>query len=298
MERFELEPELAGSLRALARREGVTLYTVLLSIYYALLAKYTGESDIVIGTAAARRMRPELQGVVGMFVNMVPIRLRGQSGLRFDQWLKQVHGEALTAIGNGDVPYEEIAELANVERAYGRNPLFDSVFTLQNMELPEWKSKDVVYTPQAMDSGSAKFDLTWECVDNGVSITFTLEYALDLYDERAAAQWARHYVALAWAVAEQPHAALGELDPVNAQERDRLLRLGRSFAEQPQELSLHRLFERQAAETPQQIAVEMGEWTYTYSELNERANRFARVLARCGVAPGRRWRYCCVARPI
>lgn len=286
MERFELEPELAGSLRALARSEGVTLYTVLLSIYYALLAKYTGESDIVIGTAAARRMRPELQGVVGMFVNMVPIRLRGQSGLRFDQWLKQVHGEVLTAIGNGDVPYEEIAELANVERAYGRNPLFDSVFTLQNMELPEWKSKDVVYTPQAMDSGSAKFDLTWECVDNGVSITFTLEYALDLYDERAAAQWARHYVVLARAVAAQPHAALGELDPVNAQERDRLLRLGRSFAEQPQELSLHRLFERQAAETPQQIAVEMGERTYTYSELNERANRFARVLARCGVAPG------------
>ncbi|MGG4107578.1 amino acid adenylation domain-containing protein [Paenibacillus lautus] len=286
IERFELEPELAGSLRALARREGVTLYTVLLSIYYVLLAKYTGESDIVVGTAAARRVRPEMQSVVGMFVNMVPIRLRGQSGLRFDQWLMQVNGEALAAIGNGDVPYEEIAELANVKREYGRNPLFDSVFTLQNMELPEWRSKDVVYTPQAMDSGSAKFDLTWECVDNGVSIAFTLEYALDLYDERAAAQLARHYVALARAVAAQPHAALGELDPIDAGERERLLQLGRSFGTQPQELSLHRLFERQAVETPQQIAVEMGEQEYTYSELNERANRFARALVRRGVAPG------------
>lgn len=286
MERFELEPELAGSLRALARREGVTLYAVLLSIYYALLAKYTGESDIVVGTAAARRMRPELQSVVGMFVNMVPIRLRGQSGLRFDQWVKQVNRETLAAIGSGDVPYEEIAELANVKREYGRNPLFDSVFTLQNMELPEWRSKDVVYTPQAMDSGSAKFELTWECADNGISIAFTLEYALDLYDERAAAQLARHYVALARAVAAHPHAALGELDPVDAEERERLLRLGRSFAAQPQELSLHRLFERQAVETPQQIAVEMGELAYTYSELNERANRFARALVRRGIAPG------------
>ncbi|MEC0247121.1 amino acid adenylation domain-containing protein, partial [Paenibacillus chitinolyticus] len=286
IERFELEPELAGSLRALARREGVTLYTVLLSIYYVLLAKYTGESDIVVGTAAARRVRPELQSIVGMFVNMVPIRMRGQSGLRFDQWLKQVHGEALAAIGNGDVPYEEIAELANVKREYGRNPLFDSVFTLQNMELPEWRSRDVVYTPQAMDNGSAKFDLTWECADTGAGIAFTLEYALDLYDERAAAQLARHYAALARAVAAQPHAVLGELDPVDAEERERLLRLGRSSAEPPQELSLHRLFERQAVERPQQIAVEMGERAYTYSELNERANRFARVLARRGVAPG------------
>lgn len=286
MERFELEPGLAGSLRALAGLEGVTLYTVLLSIYYVLLAKYTGESDIVVGTAAARRMRPELQSVVGMFVNMVPIRLRGQSGLRFDQWLMQVNGEALAAIGNGDVPYEEIAELANVKREYGRNPLFDSVFTLQNMELPEWRGKDVVYAPQAMDSGSAKFDLTWECADNGVSIAFTLEYALDLYDERAARQLARHYVALARAVAAQPHAALDELEPIEEQERERLLRLGRSFAAPPQELSLHRLFERQAVETPQQIAVEMGELAYTYSELNERSNRFAHALVRRGVAPG------------
>lgn len=288
IERFELEPELAGSLRALATRQGVTLYTVLLSIYYVLLAKYTGESDIVVGTAAARRGRPELQSVVGMFVNMVPIRLRGQSGLCFDQWLKQVNREALAAIGNGDVSYEEITELANVKREYGRNPLFDSVFTLQNMELPEWRSKDVVYTPQAMDSGSAKFDLTWECADNGVSIAFTLEYALDLYDERAAAQLARHYIALARAVVAQPHSVLDELDPVDAGERERLLRLGRSFAAPSQELSLHRLFERQAVETPQQIAVEMGEQAYTYSELNERANRFARALARRGVAPGAR----------
>lgn len=286
IERFELEPELAESLRALARREGVTLYTVLLSIYYSLLAKYTGESDIVVGTAAARRMRPELQSVVGMFVNMVPIRLRGQNSLHFNQWLKQVNRDVLSAMGNGDVPYEEIAELANVNREYGRNPLFDSVFTLQNMELPEWGSKDVVYKPQALDSGSAKFDLTWECTDTGAGITFTLEYALDLYDERAAAQLAKHYVALARSVAAEPHAALGKLDLVDEQERERLLWLGRSVAAPPQDLSLHRLFERQAVATPLHIAVEMDELAYTYSELNERANRFARALVRRGITPG------------
>ncbi|MFF2089439.1 amino acid adenylation domain-containing protein [Paenibacillus sp. NPDC058174] len=286
IEVFELEPELAESLRALARRQGVTLYTVLLSIYYTLLAKYTGESDIVVGTAAARRMRPELQSVVGMLVNMVPIRLHGQSGVRFDHWLKQVHGQVLTALGNGDVPYEEIAELANVNREYGRNPLFDSVFTLQNMELPEWRSKDVVYTRQAIDSGSAKFDLTWECVDTGEGISFSLEYALDLYEKRAAAQWARHYTALARAVAAQPYATLDELDPVDEQERALLLELSRSSAAPAQDLSLHRLFERQVRETPQNIAVEMGNLAYTYSELNERANRFARILVSRGVTPG------------
>ncbi|WP_042161234.1 non-ribosomal peptide synthetase [Paenibacillus gorillae] len=286
IEAFELEPGLAESLRELARSQGVTLYTVLLSIYYTLLAKYSGQSDIVVGTAAARRMRPELQSVVGMFVNMIPIRLHGQSGIRFDHWLKQVHVNVLTALGNGDVPYEEIAELANVKREYGRNPLFDSVFTLQNMELPEWRSKDVVYTRQAMDSGSAKFDLTWECVDTGAGIEFSLEYALDLYDKRTAAGWARHYIALAQAVAAQPHSTLGELDPVDEQERELLFQRSRSSAVSIQDLSLHRLFERQVRETPQKIAVEMGNLAYTYSELNEHANRFARILESRGITPG------------
>ncbi|KOR90717.1 gramicidin biosynthesis protein [Paenibacillus solani] len=286
VEHFELEPALSEALRGLARRNGVTLYTVLLSIYYALLTKYTGESDIVVGTAAARRIRSEMQSVAGMFINMVPIRLQGQSDLRFDQWLKLVNEETLAAIGNGDVPYEEIVELANVDREYGRNPLFDSVFTLQNMELPEWRSKDIVYKHQAMDSGSAKFDLTWECEDNGTSIAFTLEYSLDLYDERSARQLSRHYAVLARAIIAEPDATLGELDPIDAEERERLLRLGHSYATPPQELSLHRLFELQAVKTAEQIAVEMGELAYTYSELNERANRFARVLVQRGIEPG------------
>lgn len=286
VEHFELEPELAEALRALAKRKGVTLYTVLLTIYYALLSKYTGEYDIVVGTAASRRIRSEMQNVAGMFVNMVPIRLRGQSDLRFDQWLKLVNGETLASISNGDVPYEEIAELANVTREYGRNPLFDSVFTLQNMELPEWRSKDIVYKYQALNNGSAKFDLTWECEDNGTNIAFTLEYALDLYDERAAKQLARHYIALARAIIAQPHSTLGEFNPFDVDERERLLRLSRSFATPPHELSLHRLFERQVMETAHHIAVQMGERAYTYCELNQRANRFARVLVQRGIEPG------------
>ncbi|RJE90836.1 amino acid adenylation domain-containing protein [Paenibacillus sp. 1011MAR3C5] len=286
VERFELDPALAGRLRALAEREGVTLYTVLLSVYYALLAKYTGESDLVIGTAAARRMRSEQQNVVGMFINMVPIRLRGEDGVRFDQWLKQANGEALAAIGNGDVPYEEVAELANARREYGRNPLFDTVFTLQNMELPEWRSHDVAYVPKAIDTGSVKFDLTWECADTGEGIAFTLEYALDMYDEEAAKQLARHYISLAAAVAAQPQITLADLDPIDGQEREQILELSRSAAAPLQELSLHRLFERQAAETPQRIAVEMGVQSYTYSELNDRANRLARELARSGIQQG------------
>lgn len=286
IERFVLEPELAGELRAIAKREGVTLYTVLLSVYYALLSKYTGESDLVIGTAAARRMRPEQQQMIGMFINMVPIRLRSDSSMPFRQWLKLVHRESLAAIGSGDVPYEEIAELANAKREFGRNPLFDTVFTLQNMELPEWRSRDVAYAPTAIDTGSAKFDLTWECADTGADIAFTLEYALDLYDEDAAAQLARHYIALASAVAKAPHITLAELDPLDVQEREHILELSRSEAASPQALPLHRLFERQAAQVPHRIAVEMEDRTYTYSELNERANRMAHALERSGIRPG------------
>ncbi|REK76178.1 non-ribosomal peptide synthetase [Paenibacillus paeoniae] len=285
IERFELESALAGELRALAERQGVTLYTVLLSVYYALLSKYTGESDLVVGTAAARRMRLEQRHVVGMFINMVPIRLRSESGMPFDQWLKRANGDALAAIGNGDVPYEEIAELANVKREFGRNPLFDTVFTLQNMELPEWRSRDVAYAPRAIDTGSAKFDLTWECTDTGEGIAFTLEYALDLYDEETAKQLARHYVALAAAAAANPGMTLAELDPLDGQEREHLLELSRSGAASTQELSLHRLFERQASLSPDRIAVEMGAQAYSYNELNERANRMAHALVRGGIQP-------------
>ncbi|RJX41196.1 amino acid adenylation domain-containing protein [Paenibacillus pinisoli] len=286
IERFVLGPELAGGLRSMAQREGVTLYTVLLAVYYSLLTKYTGESDLVVGTAAARRMRPEQQQVAGMFINMVPIRLRGDSGMPFRQWLKLVHEESLAAIGSGDVPYEEIAELAGAKREFSRNPLFDTVFTLQNMELPEWRSKDVAYAPAPIDTGTAKFDLTWECTDTGADIAFTLEYALDLYNGETASQLARHYIALAEAAAEAPHLTLAELDPLDGRERGHVLELSRSGAASSQELALHRLFERQAAEAPHRIAVEMDDQAYTYSELNERANRMAHALVRSGIRPG------------
>ncbi|MBP2000051.1 surfactin family lipopeptide synthetase A/fengycin family lipopeptide synthetase D [Paenibacillus shirakamiensis] len=284
--RFQLESDLSQSLRDLARQEGVTLYALLLSIYYVLLAKYTGEMDITVGTAAARRARPEIQGIVGMFVNMIPIRLQGQGNMRWNQWMKLVHGRILASIGHGDVPFEDIAELANVNREYGRNPLFDTVFTLQNMELPEWRSKDIIYTPKTLNHGFSKFDLLWECADHGDGISFTLEYALDLYDEQIPIQLIRHYMTLARKIVDQPHRLLEDVDLMDTVERNAIFQHSCSLAIPQRELSLHRLFELQVAETPQHIAVHMDTETFTYSELNARANRLAHGLVHRGVIPG------------
>jgi amino acid adenylation domain-containing protein len=284
-EKVILDAKLTTELQLLASQTGSTLYTVLVSIYYILLSKYTGADDIVIGTAAAGRTRSEMDGIVGLFVNMVPLRLQVDLKLTVFQCLKKMSNDMMASLGNQEVPYEEIVELAQAKREYGRNPMFDTVFTLQNMELPDFRATDVTFKAEPIDTNTAKFDMSWECVSSEEGLIISIEYALDLYSSETVQQFARHYTALAREAVRYPDAPLIQLDMLDTDERSMLI--GHSQAQQtpyPKDMPLHRLFERQASLVPQNLALVLDEESMSYAELNEAANALARWMINRGVA--------------
>ncbi|MBH5318584.1 amino acid adenylation domain-containing protein [Paenibacillus sp. GSMTC-2017] len=288
-ERFTLDNELVSELKLVAARTGGTLYTVLLTIYYALISKYTGNEDVVVGTAVARRTRAEMQHVVGLFVNMVPLRLKGNNELSLADWMRDFSSSIMESLSNQDVPYEEIVELAGVKREQGRNPLFDTVFTLQNMELPDFKASDVTFRTSMIDTESAKFDMTWECVESKDGIVISVEYALDLYSSSTIRQLARHYMSLAKGVIRHSDKSLAELVMLDKAEHELLKELGTaSRTDYPRDLTLSELFERQVTRVPHLPAIVMDDKVMTYIELNQEADRLAYLLLRCGVQPGSR----------
>ncbi|GKU77856.1 non-ribosomal peptide synthetase [Paenibacillus sp. L3-i20] len=289
IERFELDRDLTAELKELASRTGGTLYTVLIGIYYALVSKYTGAQDVVIGTAAARRTRAEMGQIVGLFVNMVPLRLQGNNEMPLSEWMSQVSAKVLDSLGNQDIPYEEIVELAGTKLEYGRNPLFDTVFTLQNMELPHFRAKDVTFRSVPMDTGSAKFDMTWECVEKEDGIAVSVEFSLDLYSSSTIRQLARHYVTLARNIVRYSEMPLAEVELHDLAEMELLKELGTaSRTGYPRDITLSQLFEQQANRTPHLPAVVFNNDVMTYLELNEEANRLAHLLLRHGVHPSSR----------
>jgi len=283
-EKFILDAKLTTELELLAAQTGSTLYAVLVSIYYILLSKYTGADDVVIGTAAAGRTRSEMDGIVGLFVNMVPLRLQVDHTLPLSQCLKKMSSDMMASLGNQEVPYEEIVELAQAKREYGRNPMFDTVFTLQNMELPEFRATDVTFKLAPVDTNSAKFDMSWECVSSEEGIHISIEYALDLYCSETVQQFARHYTNLAREAVRYPAVPLIELNLLDTDERSMLIAHSQAQpTSYPRDIPLHRLFERQASLVPEHIAIVLEEESMSYAELNEAANALARWMTNRGV---------------
>jgi tyrocidine synthetase-3 len=190
---FKLDAELTKQAYRLAREQGTTLYTVLLSAYAALLGKYSGQEDIVIGTPVAGRGHVDVEGLIGMFINTVAIRIRPQSGRTVGSYIKELHGDVLLALEHQEYPFEDLVEHLGIEQDQSRNPLFDTMFILQNMERSVLQSGELTFESQPFEQGVSKFDLTLEAVESGEEIVFSLEYATALFHEETIARMAHHY---------------------------------------------------------------------------------------------------------
>ncbi|WP_151738070.1 condensation domain-containing protein, partial [Paenibacillus tengchongensis] len=144
---FELGRELTGKLHALAKAAGSTLYMVLLAAYTTVLSKYTGQEDIVVGSPIAGRPHADLQGMIGMFVNTLAMRNFPAGELTFREFLEQVKENALKAYEHQDYPFEQLVEQLDVRRDMSRNPLFDTLFVLQNTDRGQLEVEGLNFTP-------------------------------------------------------------------------------------------------------------------------------------------------------
>ncbi|MCR8842563.1 amino acid adenylation domain-containing protein [Paenibacillus sp. SC116] len=280
-----VEAGLMTAVRSLAAESSTTPFMVLLSAYYTFLAHYTGAEDIAVGTPIAGRTRRELEAIAGMFTGTLALRAYPRADKPFKVFLSEVKEMATGAYAHADYPFEEIAQWVD-KRDASRSPLFDTMFIMQNLGIPNASSTGLSYRHQRFEHGTAKYDLMIQAVENGEELRLVVEYNADLFYRATAERFMRHYVQLLRSVTLRPDAALGEAEMLTEEERLHILALGRRKADFPTTRCLHDCFKEQAAAVPDLQAVSCGGKSMTYRELDHRTDALARTLRAKGVGHG------------
>jgi amino acid adenylation domain-containing protein len=283
-----LPEEIRAGVAALGRRSGATLFMVLLAAFATLLRQLSGSEDLCVGTPVAGRHHPELEKLIGFFVNNLVLRCDLAGDPSFVALLGRVQEVALAAFDHQDLPFEKLVEELQPARSLGRQPLFQVLFGLQNTPQESIQGTFGVETSaQPFRNPTAKFDLSLYCREFPGGLVAAFDYATDLFDAATIAALGARFLALLAAVAADPSRRLSELPLLPPAERHQLRFEWNDGAAADGEPagSLHGLAEAQADRTPGAVAVADGALALTYRELEERANRLARHLRRLGVGP-------------
>jgi amino acid adenylation domain-containing protein len=286
-ERFECDAGLTHDLHELARAAGTSLFVVLLTSFAALLRRWSGATDLVIGTPVANRGRAELEPLIGFFVNTLPLRidLRGQP--TGQELCRRVAGVVLDALEHQDVPFERLVQELQPDRALGHTPLFQVLLALQNAPGETLRLPGVQASPVEVDTGTAKFDLTLALEETDGRLIGRLEYNCDLFGAATIARLIGQYRRVLAGLVRTPGLPVEALALQSDGEEQRILGEWSGTAREYADRTMAELFAVQAAAVPGAVAVRCGGVDVTYAELDRRANRFAQLLAARGVGPDR-----------
>ncbi len=283
---FSLEASLTAPLRELARREGVTLFTLLLAAFEVWLHRYSGQDDLVVGTPMAMREQPETQLLAGFFLNTLPIRARFEGAPSFLEILARTRDTLVGAYRHAELPFEQIADLAQEGEGSKMHSLYRALFVLVEERLPKLQLGEVRSQRLPVSTRTAKCDVTLSLEAVGDVWDGQLEYDADLFSEETAGRMAGHFCELLRSIARDPAQSIAEVSLVAEEERRRLLEWSGQETDYPREKCVHQLFEDLAQRTPNAIAVVGAGQSISYGALNERADRIARRLQALGVARG------------
>jgi amino acid adenylation domain-containing protein len=279
-----LSGELTEGLKEQSRRQGATLFMLLLAAFKVLLHRYSGQEDIVVGCPIANRNRAEIEGLIGFFVNSLVIRTELSGNPSFLELVARVRQVALGAYAHQDLPFEKLVEELEPERDLSRNPLFQVMFAFQNAPMPPLDIGDLRLSLMWVDPLAARFDLethVWEGPE-GLEIFFV--YSADLFAAFTIRRIARHFRILLEGIVANPEKRLSELPVLSEAERHQLLfEWNDTKRNYPKEKCVHQFFEEQAEKSPAAVAVVYEGQQLTYGELNRRANQLAHYLRKRGV---------------
>ncbi|AOK89971.1 non-ribosomal peptide synthetase [Paenibacillus polymyxa] len=282
--KFYIEKDRTEKLKELAARTGTTLYMVLLSAYTILMHKYSGQEDLIVGTPIAGRTQEEVRPIVGMFINTLAIRSRPERSKPYLSYLEEIKDITLGAFEHQNYLFEDLVESLHIPRATGRNPLFDTFFSLQNTENEQIVIEGLEQSFYPLENQTSKFELLLDISELDGQLECRLEYATALYKQETAERFARHYDKLLETIAAGPDGDIASLEMLTEEEIRKLVRGFNDLeADYPQQQTIHGLFEEQAELYPDNVAAVMNERQLTYRELNERSNRLARKLRETGV---------------
>jgi amino acid adenylation domain-containing protein len=283
---LELPASLVEGLNALARREGVTLFMLLLAAFKATLHRYTGQEDIVVGSPIANRNRVETEGLIGFFVNTLALRTDLSGSPTFLELLRRVRTVALEAYAHQDMPFEQLVEQLQPDRSTSRHPLFQVMFQLGNAPMGDASLPGLTLQAVETERATTQFDLSIDIAEGEDGLLAVAEYSTDLFDAATVERVLGHFRNVLERVAENPGESIARVPLLSEAERKQLLaRWSGADVRRPADKCLHELFAEQAAREPEAVAVVAGGGRLTYAALDSRANQLARHLRGRGVGP-------------
>jgi amino acid adenylation domain-containing protein/non-ribosomal peptide synthase protein (TIGR01720 family) len=298
---FAIGQEEVQILQSLAFSEGVTLYMILLAIYYIFLSKLSNQEEILVGTPTVGRRHADLEQIIGMFVNTLVLRNYPRGEQTYREFLTEIKKRSLEAFENQDYPYEELVEELAITRDASRNPLFDTMFVMQSLEIPRLEIPGLKLKPYDFDSGVSHFDLVFIAGETGEQLSFYVEYSTRLFKKATIERMIRFFKHILSSILANPHREISAISLIGEEEKHQVLvGFNSTEADYFGERTIHRWFQEQAGKTPDRIAVvsrpaglipgreekARGTIQLTYKKLNEKSNQLARLLKSRGMAPG------------
>ncbi|MGE5323520.1 MAG: amino acid adenylation domain-containing protein [Actinomycetota bacterium] len=284
---FVLPVRLRNELTMLARREGVTMFMLLLAAFQVLLARYTGQDDLVVGTPISGRTHPATEKLIGFFVNAVAIRADLTCEPTFLAFLKQVKAAVLGAFAHQTVPFEKLVEFLQPQRLPNRNPLFQVIFMLENASTLSASLGRLHLEAVDVDreNVSSPYEITLYMGEEADSFTGAMEYRTALFSERMICQMVRHLGNLLEAIAAEPARRVSEIGLFDAADQDRFMEMSQGRTDEETEKSLAELFQERAALTPESVALLYQGEQWTYHDLDRRSNQLVRYLQSLDIGP-------------
>ncbi|MEH1866378.1 MAG: amino acid adenylation domain-containing protein [Nostoc sp.] len=287
IERFQIDSKLTSTLRQLSQDSGGTLFMTLLAGFVVLLSRYTGQTDLVVGSPIANRNRQETEGLIGFFVNTLALRFNLSQEATFQALLEQVRQVTQNAYDNQDLPFEMLVEELHLERNLDRNPLVQVMFALQNAPVDPWDLPGLKVEDMPWGLNGVRFDIEVHFFEVPKGLEGICYYSSDLFDAQTIARMMQHFQNLLAAIVSNPEQPVNELSLLTAQEKQQLLiEWNNTYTNYPSNQCIHQLFTAQVERTPDAVAVVFGEQQLTYRELNIQANQLAHYLQKLGVKPG------------
>lgn len=283
---FALSADITTSIKSLCRAEKVTLFMYLLTVFKIVVYRYTAQKDIAVGCLVSGRNSPELEKLIGLFMNTLPIKTRLEDNLSFRQLLQMVREMTLEAFNNQEVPYAKLVAALSPARHLNTNPLFQVMFNMHNMPRTIIDVPGLIIEELEYDYGNSLVDVCFKVSEQNGTIACTLIYDTDLFEAATIERMAGHFQMIVLGSITTPDQEIARLSLLTEQERVSLLGgLDAAAAASCPKKCIHHYFEEQAALGPEKVALLFEGQEMTYGELNRRANQLAHYLREKGVGP-------------
>jgi amino acid adenylation domain-containing protein len=284
---FNFSPALSNQIKEFCRKERIMPFHLLLSVYVELLRRYSGQEDIIIGCPFANRPRPEQHGLIGLFVNVLPIRINLAGNLSVRELLKQVNSVILDAMTWQAIPFEVLVKEIAPERNLSRSPIYQVAINMLNVPHRDISIPGLEISEVLLEKLPAQFELTFEFAEEGKIFCASANFNTDLFDSSTIIRMASHFQNILREMLIKPENLISDLQIHSTVENQQIiLEWNNTRREYPNYKNVCRLFEEQVKKTPDSLAVVYGRGKASFSELNQQANRLARRLNHLGAKKG------------